>query len=536
MTDETDVRATTGALGQRLFLAGALVAVAAALWAWTGLDRSLVLGGLVLGGLLLVTTTPAFARRFVGEATPDALGAMRMLTGSVLVFFVWQHPVLDVAPYPGAPRLKMGVMQFVYGLPGFEAMTFSPVAAFLFKAVTLGALLMAAVGWKTRWAVPLGAVLYLALTGVVRSYTHFTHAGLVPMYVLAALAFTRCGDAWSLDRRLRLRRGEAVAPLDRPAAHYAWGRYAVWAAISLPYVLAGLSKLRNSGGRWWHGTNLQAITFNHQFRPEEPVPALLDVLAWFPEEVFTLVGFFTLVTELGMGLVLVSRLARRIFPAAAIGMHLGIFAVMTIPFWGLVALQLTFYNWRPVWNWIRRRLPSRADVRHPEVQEATYRKQENSWWALRRPVAISLLVTLFAVSALRRTESYPLTTWQMFSGYDGSGVVTYVQPWQTDRQGRRSLAPLRTMCVSGRDYRRLLKGGFQDDESRTALRDVLQTCGETWNRSASPDERVARLEVVLYAWDYAEDRRDPNRGAPVDRLGVSFPQGRDWKSPIDPLK
>ena len=524
MTDGTDVKATLGVLGlrTRVALAGALVAVVAALWAWTALDRSLLLGGLVLGGLLLVTTTPLFARRFVGEATPDSLGAIRMLTGFVLVFFAWQHPVLDVAPYPGAPRLPMGVMQFVYGLPGFEAMTFSPTAAALFKAATMGVLLMAALGWKTRWAVPLGAVLYLALTGVVRSYTHFTHAGLVPLYVLAVLAFTRCGDAWSVDRRLRVRRGEAVVPLDRPAARYAWGRYAVWAVIALPYVLAGLSKLRNSDGRWWHGVNLQAITFNHQFRPEEPVPAPLDVLAWFPEEVFTLFGLCTLVTEIGMGLVLVSSLARRIFPAAAIGMHLGIFAVMTIPFWGLVALQTAFYDWRPVWRWVRRRLPSRADVRPYSAQKVPPRETVKTWWGLRRPVAISLLVTLFAACSIRRTEFYPLTTWQMFSGYDGSGVVTYVQPWQTDGQGEVSLAPLKTMCVSGRDYRRLLKGGFESADHREALRDVLRTCGEAWNRSAPPEARVAKLEVIKYAWDYADDRRDPDYGAPVDRIGVTF--------------
>ena len=44
----------------------------------------------------------------------------------------------------------------------------------------------------------------------------------MPIYVLAVLSFTPCGDGWSLDRLRRIARGRSVPAAEHPAAVYGW--------------------------------------------------------------------------------------------------------------------------------------------------------------------------------------------------------------------------------------------------------------------------------------------------------------------------
>src|SRR5207244_3372524 len=75
-----------------------------------------------------------------------------------------------------------------------------PPALSGFKPFTAVRLLAGAVGWHARAVLPLAAVGYLVFGGILRQYSAFYHAGLVPLYVLGVLCFTPCTDAWSMDR------------------------------------------------------------------------------------------------------------------------------------------------------------------------------------------------------------------------------------------------------------------------------------------------------------------------------------------------
>ncbi|MDQ4074789.1 MAG: hypothetical protein M3220_00940 [Chloroflexota bacterium] len=476
---------------------------------------TLVLWGF-LGVVVLPRSRTTFAHSIVGVATAGTLGAIRLYVCLLLIPFALSSSLFEVTTRPGARRLSMGIMDLFYALPGFEWLVTNPSGSELFRAVTVGLLLLAAIGWKTRWTVPLAALLYLALVGVERSYTWFNHAGLVPFYVLLVLSFTRCGDGWSLDRWLRKRRGQPVLPADKPHPHYAWGRYAVWLVIVLPYAAAGLSKLRNGGWMWWDSTNFQAIMFNHLFRPEVLLPPWVTEMVRLPPWIFAGLGLLTVLTELGMVLLLFSRRARLILPLLTVAMHLGIAVLLTIHFWDLILLQALFYNWGAIARRIRGNggnwtIPSPAQLRNvshfPEQR-------------LRAPLAIFLLVALFLTGWMLRLEVYPLTAMQMFSGYDGSGVIRYVHPYQTDLIGQTSIAPLRDMGVSGRGYRRLLQEGFVDADSKQQLTSTLHEVGEQWNGKVHREEQITQLEVVLYEWDFVNDRGNPDLGHAVDHLYV----------------
>jgi predicted DCC family thiol-disulfide oxidoreductase YuxK len=313
-----------------------------------------------LGALILFTTSRTFARRMIGTATPGTLGAIRVVTCLVCAVAALQEPVTSVVLLSPTDRTPMGVMDFVYRLPtGFDSLVRSHAGLTALKAVTVALLLVGAIGWKTRPVLLLAAACYLPLLGIVRSYSWLSHSGLVPFYALVVLALTRSGDGWSLDRLIAQWRERPVAPADVPVAHYAWARYAVWVVIAMQYVAAGLSKLFNDDWRWWQGVNLQTILYRDALRPGRPPDDLILQLSWLPTWAFTFMGVMTLVIELGMALVLVSRVARLLWPIMAALMHAGIELLQHILFWDLIVMQVVFYDWTKVRHWLGHRLTAR---------------------------------------------------------------------------------------------------------------------------------------------------------------------------------
>jgi predicted DCC family thiol-disulfide oxidoreductase YuxK len=610
----------------------------AGLGAWVG-----------FAALVLFTTSRTFARRIVGTATPGTLGAIRVLTCLICAYAALQEPVTSVVLLSPADRTPMGVMDLLYGLPvGFESLVRSETGLRAFKAIAIALLLVGALGWKTRPVLLLAALCYLPLLGIVRSYSWLSHSGLVPFYALVVLALTRSGDGWSLDRLIAQWRDEPVPPADVPAAHYAWARYAVWVVIVMQYVAAGLSKLFNDSWRWWEGVNLQTILYRDALRPGRPPDDLILQLTWLPTWAFTFMGVMTIVIELGMALVLVSRAARLIWPIMAALMHVGIEVLQHILFWDLIVMQVVFYDWTKVRHWLGHRLTARRgafdvlydghcsicrrsvrllkgwdlldrlnylDFRTLDV--AAYNAHRNvnldpvelekamhvvwrgrvtsgfegcrtiatalplfwpivpllylpglshggaaayRWLARNRmafhtcgpdgacaipgasatlprtaaeprelsllrkllgPLVITGLLSVLLAVWVARVEWYPFTSVQMFSTYDDSGVVTYYKCYATDAFGNRYEAPLEKMGRGVSRYRPILSGAFYNEDGRRKCIEMLQFCGTTHN-AAYPKNPVVKLEVERRAWDFVRHRNDPQYGAVVDRLAVTF--------------
>src|ERR1043166_719287 len=140
--------------------------------------------------------------RHVGEAAPQSLALIRILVCTILLGHVVVEDLSSSASLPRALIAPMGVLELLYALPiGFRRFVASPEALAAFKAVTAGLLLVAAAGWRARVTLPLAALAYVVFGGILRQYSAFYHAGLVPLYVLVVLACTPCADAWSVDRR-----------------------------------------------------------------------------------------------------------------------------------------------------------------------------------------------------------------------------------------------------------------------------------------------------------------------------------------------
>jgi predicted DCC family thiol-disulfide oxidoreductase YuxK len=278
--------------------------------------------------LAMLMTSPFFFQRCVGAATPGTLGAIRVWVCLILLVSTLCEDLASFALLPLELREDMGIMQLFNVLPvGYQSFLTNGAQLRLFQWLTILLLFLATIGWWTRVVVPLSTVCALVLNGILREYSGFWHQNLVPIYVLAVLSFTPCGDGWSVDRLRKVARGLPVPDPDRATSVYGWARYACWVAVALPYVMAGLSKLRAAGiGNW-------SISLS---------------LASAPDIVFVLLSIAGSVGEIMMILLLFSRLARRIYPAVMIFMHIGIVFLMNIVFLDLILILLVFYDFTPV--------------------------------------------------------------------------------------------------------------------------------------------------------------------------------------------
>lgn len=325
---------------------------------WNKAALGLLGAWLGTGGVLLMTSSRWFARNVARTATPGTLGAMRMLVCLILALVVARDfRLAPLALLPDSQRISMGVMDFFYDKLGLVHIVHNAALLETLKWVCFALCLVGAVGFKTRIVLPVLALMYLPLAGMPRSYFWFNHAGLVPWYCLVVLCFTRAGDGWSVDRLIRIWRGQAVPPADERRAYYGWARLAVWLVICLPYMAAGMSKLRNGTLFWWDANNMQQVLFTDALRPEGDTPAMS--LLWLPGWFFALMGIGTILTEIGMIAIPFWRKARMVLPVAMLGMHIGIREVMWINFYDLVYIQAIFYDWSPAVRWISRKVEAR---------------------------------------------------------------------------------------------------------------------------------------------------------------------------------
>jgi predicted DCC family thiol-disulfide oxidoreductase YuxK len=297
--------------------------------------------------------SPSFFARVIGPATPGTLGAVRAwVCGILLVMTLWED-LASTAMLPRSMLQPKGVLHLLHAAPiGFDRFLASAPALWTLEHVTALILFLGVLGFATRVMVPAGAVCYLLVAGILREYSWFYHTGLIPIYVLAVLSLTPCGDGFSIDRLVRLLRGKPVPPLSEPRAVYGWARYAVWTVIAVPYVAAGMSKLYYSGFAWLHPDNMKATLLRTTLAPMEFDWAISIDLLKAPDSVFVALAVVGLFTELLFGLVLVSRIARRVLPATMALTHIGILFLQNILFVDLILLQAVFYDITPVRRWL----------------------------------------------------------------------------------------------------------------------------------------------------------------------------------------
>lgn len=502
--------------------AAAPLAVHLAEWRWFALWPAVAAG--VWCAFAIAVADPRRVRRHVLGATPTSLAGLRIAAcGTALVVVAGEH-LPSLAALPPAMADHMGLFDLARALPGFDRLLASAPALAALQAATAALLVLALVGWRTRFTLPAAAVGYFLLGGALRAYSRFFHAGLAPLYLLAVLAFAPCADALSLDRRRRLRSAGAASETPDPEAPRpvdGAARFAVWTALSLVYLESGLSKLREGGFLWWQPVNLRTILYRDSLSPMAFDFDLGLAAHAAPDLLFAAAGLGALAVELAYPAVLFSTLARRLLPAAAVALHAGILFAQNVAFFDLMLLQALFYDWR--WALPGRRVPGLREtvderaqqLGEPAAPAASAALPDPARWA-RRIAAVFLVVWAL------RLELYPLSSMQMYADRETSGEVEYLRVTAELRSGAVTPAPLEEAIPALADsrYRWALDGLFEGGPAERSLAvDYLAAVAHAYNRRVPEEEEIVAFEVDKHRWPFVAAPGEAAEETPGVRVG-----------------
>ncbi len=477
-----------------------------------------------LGLLLWIATSPGFAKRFVGEATANDLGFIRIIACiDLIITAVWLEDLSTTPLLPEAIRQPMGTVQFLYAIPGFEAFSRSQGWLQGFELLTVLCLVLGMLGLWTRFTIPLGALTYCVLGGLTRQYFYLYHQGLIVVYMLLALSFMPCGDGLSIDRWLAKRRGQPVVDTNRPTSVYGWSRYTCWVVLVLSYLASGGSKLAVVGFSWLDPTNLRGMMYSCTLQRcnNYDWDVALRVGPHLPDFVFSLFGIAGTFAELAFVLVLFSQLARLIMPIFMVSLHLGIWTFQNILFIDFIILQLIFLNV----SWAQQIL-SRWGLFSRANQTAAADTLVRPSNAFRYPLLASILSIVFAVCWFYNIYFYPLTGLHLFAYKDVSGVVLYEQIYAQYASGKTArIHPEDIIPAQGiASYKQVTQQCFSEDTDKIYVcNEYLDALAAAYNSEPRHEnDAIEKLEVQRKKWDFKANPLDTDYGDIIGRYDLSM--------------
>jgi hypothetical protein len=237
------------------------------------------------------------------------------------------------------PTGAMGVLPW-----RFYEWLLTPGTMTAFKWLFVASLVAATTGLLTGVSVKSSALLFLFYQGLLRSFGHFNHDEMPAVYILFVLAFTPCGEAFSLDSRRKRLRADAP-PGDGEGFVYGYPILLMRLLVAWSYFSSALIKLRVAGAGYLSPDNLPTLAIENSldnlhdthFRAAFWLPHVREYLP-----VFVVLAFLW---ELAFPLAVWSRRARIVILAAGVIFHLGTLIFMNIFFPYHLAMYLVFVDW-----------------------------------------------------------------------------------------------------------------------------------------------------------------------------------------------
>ena len=288
------------------------------------------------------------AQGIVNRVVPSsdfALGVVRCIVHGTFLVSVLFTSFSALGSLPVTILRPTGAMKF---LPwSFYDQLQTPSSMVILKSVMVLSLLLSTAGLLTGVSTKTSLLLVLFYQGFLRSFGHFNHDEMLAVYCLAVLAFTPCGDAFSLDSYM------SKAKKKRRAFAYAYPILLMQLLMAWSYFSSALIKLRVAGVKYFSPDNLPALAIFHSldnlhdthFRLAFWLP---QIKAWLPFAVA-----FILMWELSFPLAVFWRRLRWWILGIGIFFHLSTLFLMNIFFPHQLAMYLIFVDW----DQFRRRSP-----------------------------------------------------------------------------------------------------------------------------------------------------------------------------------
>jgi hypothetical protein len=230
-------------------------------------------------------------------------------------------------------------------LPAFNLLHLGPASAPALESLSTVwriALILSAVGLFTRSSMIVSAVLGFYLLGLPHNFGHTYHFDALLVLALAIMAFSRAGDAWSIDALFS-------RPNVSPSAEYTWPIRMIWTAMALVFFAAGLAKLRHGGLEWITSANMEMILRRAAYHTSDADP-IATLGLWIASHAWLtrLLAAMTVLVELGFITALWSRAARAVMVPAAALLLIGIRITMGPTFGGFLIANVFWVPWRAI--------------------------------------------------------------------------------------------------------------------------------------------------------------------------------------------
>jgi len=285
-------------------------------------------------------------RFWFAPATPENLGFCRLLFFAGVLVFTRR----DYSALAGVSAVFWKPIWW-FRLLGFP----QPSRELLETLQVIWRLALAAscVGVWTRAATAVSFFAGTYLLGLQYCFGGSNHAKIIVVWAMASLAMSRCGDAWSVDRWAKARRGW---PEPAASGEYRWPIRLVWVAMACAFFAAGISKLRHAGLAWVTSDTLAIFLVRSNYpliRDANPPMFDWGLRLARHEWLCRALAAGSLAIETLFPLALFSRRLRPILVAGALLMQLGITAVMGPNFDVFIWSYIFWVPWDRIAGWVR---------------------------------------------------------------------------------------------------------------------------------------------------------------------------------------
>jgi hypothetical protein len=280
------------------------------------------------------------AQGIVNRVVPSsafALGVVRSVVHGTFLISILMTSFSALGSLPVTILRPTGAMKL---LPwSFYDQLQSPSGMLILKTAIVLSLLAGTAGLLTSISTKTSFLLVLFYQGLLRSFGHFNHDEMLPVYYLAVLAFTPCGDEFSLDSLLRKNR------IERPVFAYAYPILLMQLLMAWTYFSSALIKLRVAGLTYLSADNLPVLAIFHSLDNLHDTSFkwafwLPQMRTWLP-----LAVGLVLVWELMFPLAVFWKRLRWWILGFGVLFHLATLFLMNIFFPHHLAMYLVFVNW-----------------------------------------------------------------------------------------------------------------------------------------------------------------------------------------------
>ena len=289
---------------------------------------------------------PGTLGRFT-RSTPAALGILRVVINGVFLISIAATSFDNLGRLPVTLLRPVGVLQ-LFSWSFYDRLMTSRGMATLKWALLLS-LFMSTVGYLTPFSTKLSALLVIFYQGLLRSFGHFNHDEIIGIYFLIVLAFSPCGDAFSVDSWPSNRIEK------RPLFVYGYPILLMQLLLAWSYFSSALIKLRVAGFAYFSPDNLPILAIYHSL--DNLHDTHFRLAFWLPtiRQYLPFAVGLVLVWELLFPLAVFWKRARWWILGFGVVFHLVTLLLMNFFFAYQLAMYVVFFDWPAIIRWCRRR-------------------------------------------------------------------------------------------------------------------------------------------------------------------------------------